>query len=75
MKALRRFEKAPRAARIEDIPIPEPGPCQILLKVHYCGVCGSDLHAYLNHAGYETVLEQRGASLSMGQRALVSMAP
>ena len=58
MKAIRRFQKAPRAAQIENVAIPEPGPNQVLLKVHYCGVCGSDLHAYLNHAGYETVLEQ-----------------
>ena len=57
MKSLRRFQKAPRAARIEDVAVPNPGPNQVLLKVHYCGVCGSDLHAYLNHAGYETVLE------------------
>ena len=58
MKALRRFQKSPRAARIEDVPIPEPGPSQVLLKVHFCGVCGSDLHAYLNHPGYEAVLEK-----------------
>lgn len=58
MKALRRFEKQPRAARIEDVPTPEYGPGQVLLKVDHCGVCGSDLHAYLNHAGYESVLPQ-----------------
>ena len=58
MKALRRFEKSPRAARIEDVAIPEPGEGEVLLKVSYCGVCGSDLHAYLNHAGYESVLPQ-----------------
>ena len=58
MKALRRFEKKPRAARIEDVPTPEPGPGQVLLKVDHCGVCGSDLHAFLDHAGYESVLPQ-----------------
>jgi (R,R)-butanediol dehydrogenase/meso-butanediol dehydrogenase/diacetyl reductase len=31
---------------IEDIPVPEPGPGQLLLKVSACGICGSDLHAY-----------------------------
>jgi (R,R)-butanediol dehydrogenase/meso-butanediol dehydrogenase/diacetyl reductase len=30
---------------IEDLPIPEPGPGQLLLKVGACGICGSDLHA------------------------------
>lgn len=31
---------------VEDLPIPEPGPGQLLLKVGACGICGSDLHAY-----------------------------
>lgn len=57
MIALRRFDKSPRAARIEETPSPEVGATEILLKVQFCGVCGSDLHAYLNHAGYESVLK------------------
>ncbi|HEY4162609.1 MAG TPA: zinc-dependent alcohol dehydrogenase [Dongiaceae bacterium] len=31
--------------RIERLPIPEPGPGEILIKVVACGVCHSDLHA------------------------------
>ena len=27
-----------------DIPVPEPGPDQILIKVNACGVCRTDLH-------------------------------
>jgi alcohol dehydrogenase, propanol-preferring len=30
---------------IENLPIPEPGPGEILVKVAACGVCHSDLHA------------------------------
>jgi propanol-preferring alcohol dehydrogenase len=30
---------------IEELPIPEPGPGEILVKVAACGVCHSDLHA------------------------------
>ncbi len=30
---------------IETVPIPEPGPGEILIKVVACGVCHSDLHA------------------------------
>jgi alcohol dehydrogenase, propanol-preferring len=30
---------------IEALPIPEPGPGEILVKVAACGVCHSDLHA------------------------------
>lgn len=29
---------------LEDVPIPEPGPGQVLLKVEACGVCRTDLH-------------------------------
>ncbi|MRG85234.1 zinc-dependent alcohol dehydrogenase [Salinibacillus xinjiangensis] len=36
----------PRDLRVERIPIPEIGPHDILLKVKYCGICGSDVHSY-----------------------------
>ncbi len=29
---------------LENIPIPEPGPEDILIRVHVCGVCHTDLH-------------------------------
>lgn len=29
---------------IEDIPTPEVGPDEVLIKVKYCGICHSDLH-------------------------------
>jgi propanol-preferring alcohol dehydrogenase len=28
----------------KDVPIPRPGPEQVLLRVHACGVCRTDLH-------------------------------
>ncbi len=30
---------------IEDVPIPTPGPGEVLVKVRACGVCHTDLHA------------------------------
>jgi propanol-preferring alcohol dehydrogenase len=30
---------------IEEVPIPRPGTGQVLVKIHACGVCGTDLHA------------------------------
>lgn len=33
--------------RVEDIPVPKPGPNQILVDIEWCGICGSDLHEYL----------------------------
>ena len=57
--------------------IPEPEKNQVLLKVSpHCGVCGSDLHAWLNHPGYESVLpevtfghELSGSVVSTGPEA------
>ncbi|MGC9467610.1 MAG: NAD(P)-dependent alcohol dehydrogenase [Anaerolineae bacterium] len=36
-----------RDLRIEDAPIPEPGPDEVLLKIASVGTCGSDVHYYL----------------------------
>src|SRR5512140_1654336 len=30
---------------IENVPTPTAGPGELVMKVNYCGVCGSDLHA------------------------------
>ncbi len=29
-----------------DLPVPEPGPDQVLLRVYACGVCRTDLHVF-----------------------------
>lgn len=30
---------------VDELPIPEPGPGEVLVKTLACGICGSDLHA------------------------------
>jgi len=44
MKAAVYVEK--EKIEIQDIPRPEIQSGEILLKVEYCGICGSDVHAY-----------------------------
>ena len=52
MKAI--VAHAARDLRIEDHPIPAPGPGEVLIRMARGGICGSDLH-YYNHGGFGTV--------------------
>lgn len=38
-----RFYSDTKKITVEELPIPEPGPGQVLIKVAYCGICHSDL--------------------------------
>ncbi|MGI9163549.1 MAG: alcohol dehydrogenase catalytic domain-containing protein, partial [Mycobacterium sp.] len=38
-----RFYADTRTVVLEDVPIPEPGPGEVLVKVAFCGICHSDL--------------------------------
>lgn len=38
------FEQVGRPLRAVELPIPQPRPGQLLLRVHACGVCRTDLH-------------------------------
>jgi len=38
------FEGAGKALRRAELPVPEPGPGEVLLRVHACGICRTDLH-------------------------------
>ncbi len=65
-----------------DIPIPEPGPGEVLVKIEVCGLCHSDLHfwlgehplpglpATLGHEGIGTVVETgpNVTNLTVGMR-------
>lgn len=50
--------KSPRLS-IQDVPMPKPGPEEVLIRVKACGICGSDVHmvqatadGYINYPGY-----------------------
>ena len=38
------LERQREPLRLRDLPVPEPGPGQVLLRVLACGVCRTDLH-------------------------------
>ncbi len=36
----------PKHFEIKETPVPEPGPREVLIKVSYVGMCGSDIHGF-----------------------------
>ena len=34
----------PGAVRVVDLPEPEPGPDEVVVRVGACGICGTDVH-------------------------------
>ena len=38
-----RFYADTKSVALEDVPIPEPGPGEVLVKVAFCGICHSDI--------------------------------
>jgi alcohol dehydrogenase, propanol-preferring len=38
------LERPGRPMALRELPVPEPGPEQLLIRVHACGVCRTDLH-------------------------------
>lgn len=56
-----------------DSPVPEPGPGDVLVKVSYCGICGSDVHlveAGMLPAGSILGHEQSGVIAEIGEGVL-----
>jgi (R,R)-butanediol dehydrogenase/meso-butanediol dehydrogenase/diacetyl reductase len=46
------FKKVGEPIAIENVPDPTPGEGQVVIKVHRCGICGSDVHLTSGHAGF-----------------------
>ena len=76
------FQAAGENLRIEDRQRPSAGPGEIVLRVAYCGICGSDLHAteanpiplppgiVLGHEFSGTVVESQSPDWQIGERAI-----
>ncbi|MBI4605480.1 MAG: L-threonine 3-dehydrogenase [Planctomycetes bacterium] len=46
MRAIRKLAPEPGLTLIEDVPVPEPGPHDVLIQVEAASICGTDLHIY-----------------------------
>jgi L-iditol 2-dehydrogenase len=53
MKAVVKYADAPCATEIRDVPIPEPGKTDVIVKVAYIGVCGTDPHMHKNISAFQ----------------------
>ncbi len=54
MKAIAKTRPA-YGAEVIELPVPRPGPNELLVKIAACGICGSDLHLYLWELGAERI--------------------
>lgn len=43
---------------LEDVAVPEPGAGEVLLRVRYVGICGSDLHYYFDGKNGENLVRE-----------------
>lgn len=83
MRALRWY--GPRDLRLEEVPLPQPGPGQVLVAVERTGLCGSDLEEYregpvsipsggvplvLGHEVVGTVVRSDGVGPAVGTRVV-----
>ena len=39
-----RFDAAARTLVVQEVPVPEPGPFEVVIRVMACGICLSDVH-------------------------------
>ena len=53
MKALVKYEKGPKNLELREIEKPSPSKGQVLIKVSYAGICGTDMHIYKDDGGYK----------------------
>ena len=57
---------------VDDVPTPEPGPGEVLVKTLACGICGSDLHTLKHAEKLVEVSEKSGGVFNMDlQRDIV----
>jgi L-iditol 2-dehydrogenase len=53
MKAVVKYDNYDGATELREVPVPGIGPDDVLVKVAYIGVCGSDPHMHHNKVSYK----------------------
>lgn len=81
---------APGVVEVDDFPVPEPGPGELLVRMEYASICGSDVHitfdgfhqeeclrlpGYPGHEGVGTVVGGDVDGVAEGSRVLAVPLP
>ncbi len=74
-RTVRRVTKTMRAARflgggrieLDEVAVPEPGPDEVLVKVHSCALCGTDRGAYRDGSPVTPGHEASGTVVATGR--------
>jgi threonine dehydrogenase-like Zn-dependent dehydrogenase len=45
--------QSPGVVTVEDRAVPRPGPGELVVRVHHCGICGSDIHQLRDGWGFK----------------------
>ena len=53
MRALVKWEQGSGNAGIREVPVPEPGAGEVLIRVEAASICGSDIHVYHDEFPHE----------------------
>jgi alcohol dehydrogenase/L-iditol 2-dehydrogenase len=53
MKAVVKYDNVAGATELREVPVPRIGPDDVLVRVAYIGVCGSDPHMHHNKVSYK----------------------
>ena len=54
---------------VREVPRPQPGPREVLLRVAAVGLCGTDLHIFAGHANYNR--DERGRPIPLADQPQV----
>jgi threonine dehydrogenase-like Zn-dependent dehydrogenase len=73
MRALVKYASGKGNVGIRDVPVREPAADEILIKIKYCGICGTDMHIYADEFPNSPPVimghEYAGTVVKVGERA------
>ena len=60
----------PKKITFREVPVPKPGPDQVLVKIKKIGICGSDIHVFHGTHPYTSYPVTQGHEVSAQETEL-----